>query len=42
MEFRKNFNEILDKNLIEIKEYDIEHEKLDDNAITLFLVISLN
>ena len=32
-EFRKNFNEILDKNLIEIKVYDIEHEKLDDNAI---------
>ena len=32
-EFKKNFNQILDKNLIEIKEYNIEHEKLDDNAI---------
>ena len=32
-EFKKNFNEILDKNLIEIKEYDIDYEKLDDTAI---------
>ena len=31
-EFRKNFNIILENNLIEMTEYDIEHERLDDNA----------
>ena len=31
-EFRKNFNKILENNSIEMTEYDIEHERLDDNA----------
>ena len=31
-EFRNNFNKILKKNSIEMTEYDIEHERLDDNA----------
>ena len=31
-EFKKNFNKILENNSIEMTEYDIEHERLDDNA----------
>ena len=30
--FRENFNKILENNSIEMTEYDIEHERLDDNA----------
>ena len=31
-EFRKNFNKMLENNSIKMTEYDIEHERLDDNA----------